>query len=483
MRKNIQHIKLQPSSESKAVDTTTVSQINGGTLKQTYSEADIAHLEHIGFGAGFAPYLRGNSATMYVTAPWDTLKFTDLSAATTSADTVEEMKTVLSNIPADTLISLKADVLFPSVFALFIAASEQQGLKPEQLFGMLQINALDTLMGMHNRTKKTFTDFLEYTGNNPTGFGTISISGCQMREAGATPQLELAYTLALGLEYIRLGIAAGMSPNNIIPRLSFTWGAGTALFTEVAKQRAGRMLWAKLMQQFYPGNEKALALKIHSQTCGQNFTAHDPFNNVTRTTIAAVGAIFGGTESLTTNAFDYNISQPNDFSTRLAHNTQLFLKEETAITKTVDPWGGSYYIESLTQEIAQQAWVLIEEIESAGGMSNAIEAGIPKMRFEEAHKQKHATNGEAPIVGVSLYAQRKEKATFPNEPYNEAVLLLKAEKLEKNESERNNTEVTQSLVSLKEAVKNSNGNIITLAVEAARNMATRPEINNALTAI
>lgn len=374
------------------------------------------------------------------------------------------------------------------IMAFYIVAAEEQGVKPEQLSGTIQNDILKEFMVRNTYiypptpSMKIISDIFEYTSKNMPRFNSISISGYHMQEAGATSEIELAYTLADGLEYIRKGLEAGMNIDSFAPRLSFFWAIGMDHFTEIAKMRAARALWAKLVKQFDPKNEKSLALRTHCQTSGWSLTEQDPFNNVARTCIEATAAAFGGTQSLHTNALDEAIALPTDFSARIARNTQLHLQQETRITKTVDPWAGSYYVESLTNEIAEKAWDLIQEVEELGGMTKAIEAGIPKLRIEEAAaiKQARIDSGQDIIVGVNKYRREKEDPIVTLEVDNQTVRRQQIERLENIRKERNSEKVSKALKNLTEAARSGEQNLLALAVEAARERATLGEISDAL---
>lgn len=374
------------------------------------------------------------------------------------------------------------------IMAFYIVAAEEQGVKPEQLSGTIQNDILKEFMVRNTYiypptpSMKIISDIFEYTSKNMPRFNSISISGYHMQEAGATSEIELAYTLADGLEYIRKGLEAGMDIDSFAPRLSFFWAIGMDHFTEIAKMRAARALWAKLVKQFNPKNEKSLALRTHSQTSGWSLTEQDPFNNVARTSIEAAAAAFGGTQSLHTNALDEAIALPTDFSARIARNTQLHLQQETKITKTADPWAGSYYVESLTNEIAEKAWELIQEVEELGGMTKAIEAGIPKLRIEEAAaiKQARIDSGQDIIVGVNKYRRDKEDPIVTLEVDNQTVRRQQIERLEKIKAERNSEKASTALENLTEAARSGEQNLLALAVEAARERATLGEISDAL---
>jgi methylmalonyl-CoA mutase len=375
--------------------------------------------------------------------------------------------------------------------AFYIVAAEEQGVAPELLSGTIQNDILKEFMVRNTYiypptpSMKIIADIFEYTSKNMPKFNSISISGYHMQEAGATADIELAYTLADGLEYIRTGLATGMKIDEFAPRLSFFWAIGMNHFMEIAKMRAGRMLWAKLLKQFNPKDEKSLALRTHCQTSGWSLTEQDPFNNVARTCIEAAAAAFGGTQSLHTNALDEAIALPTDFSARIARNTQIFLQEETKICKTVDPWAGSYYVESLTKEIADKAWALIEEVEELGGMTKAIESGIPKLRIEEAaaRKQARIDSSQDIIVGINKFRLEKEDPLQILDVDNDMVRKQQIERLQQIKATRNSGKVKECLAKLTEAAKNSNDNLLSLAVEAARNRATLGEISDALEAV
>jgi len=535
-RKDVQHLTLQTinqdrNEENQSADSFLTAE--GISLKSRYSKSDIENLEHLGFAAGFAPNLRGPYSTMYVRRPWTIRQYAGFSTAQESnafyrrnlaagqkglsvafdlathrgydsdhervvgdvgkagvaIDSVEDMKVLFDQIPLDEMsVSMTMNGAVLPIMAFYIVAAEEQGVKPELLSGTIQNDILKEFMVRNTYiyppapSMKIIADIFAFTSDKMPKFNSISISGYHMQEAGATADIELAYTLADGLEYIRTGLAAGMKIDEFAPRLSFFWAIGMNHFMEIAKMRAGRMLWAKLLQQFNPKDEKSLALRTHCQTSGWSLTEQDPFNNVARTCIEAAAAAFGGTQSLHTNALDEAIALPTDFSARIARNTQLFLQEETKITKTVDPWAGSFYVESLTAEIAEKAWALIEEVEELGGMTKAIEAGIPKLRIEEAaaRKQARIDSGQDIIVGVNQYRLAKEDPLHILDVDNQLVRKQQIERLEKIKSERNNDKVAACLSALTESAKTGKGNLLELAVEAARNRATLGEISDAL---
>ena len=434
----------------------------GIQLKSHYTAHDVQHFDHLGFGAGQAPFLRGPYASMYVQNPWTIRQYAGFSTAEESnafyrrnlaggqkglsvafdlathrgydsdhprvvgdvgkagvaIDSVEDMKILFDQIPLDQMsVSMTMNGAVLPVLAFYIVAAEEQGVGPEKLAGTIQNDILKEFMVRNTYiypplpSMRIIADIFAYTARHMPKFNSISISGYHMQEAGATADLELAYTLADGLEYVRAGLAAGMTIDQFAPRLSFFWAIGMNHFMEIAKLRAGRMLWAKLLRQFQPQNPKSLALRTHCQTSGYSLTEQDPFNNVARTAIEALAATLGGTQSLHTNALDEAIALPTDFSARIARNTQLYLQHETDITRVVDPWGGSYYVETLTHELAAQAWALIEEVEALGGMAAAIETGLPKLRIEEAaaRKQARIDAGREVIVGVNKYQTAEKK--------------------------------------------------------------------------
>ena len=533
-RKNIQHIKLNHAAEKlEIVNSETFLTAEGIEVKSLYSKKDIANLEHLNFVAGIVPYLRGPYSTMYVRRPWTIRQYAGFSTAEDSnafyrrnleagqkglsvafdlathrgydsdhervvgdvgkagvaIDSVEDMKILFNQIPLDKMsVSMTMNGAVLPIMAFYIVAAEEQGIKPEQLAGTIQNDILKEFMVRNTYiypptpSMKIISDIFEYTSKNMPKFNSISISGYHMQEAGATCDIELAYTLADGLEYIRKGLEAGMDIDTFAPRLSFFWAIGMNHFMEIAKMRAARILWAKLVKQFNPKNEKSLALRTHCQTSGWSLTEQDPFNNVARTCIEASAAAFGGTQSLHTNALDEAIALPTDFSARIARNTQIYLQEETKITKTVDPWGGSYYVEKLTHDIAQKAWSHIEEVEELGGMTKAIEAGIPKIRIEEAaaRKQARIDSGQDIIVGINKYRLEEEDPIQTLEVDNQSVRSSQIERLNKLKFNRNSKKVAGTLSKLTEAARTGNKNLLALAIEAARERATLGEISDAL---
>jgi len=492
--------------------------------------------QHEDFVAGIAPNLRGPYSTMYVRRPWTIRQYAGFSTAEESnafyrrnleagqkglsvafdlathrgydsdhervqgdvgkagvaIDSVEDMKVLFDQIPLDKMsVSMTMNGAVLPILAFYIVAAEEQGVAPELLSGTIQNDILKEFMVRNTYiyppapSMKIIADIFEYTSNKMPKYNSISISGYHMQEAGATAEIELAYTLADGLEYIKKGIETGMDIDAFAPRLSFFWAIGMDHFTEIAKLRAARMLWAKIVKQFNPKNQKSLALRTHCQTSGWSLTEQDPFNNVARTTIEAMAAVFGGTQSLHTNALDEAIALPTDFSARIARNTQIFLQQETQITKTVDPWAGSYHVEKLTEDIANKAWELIKEVEDLGGMTKAIEKGIPKLRIEEAAAKKQAKidSGQDVIVGVNKYKLKQEDPLHILEVDNEAVRKSQIERLNKLKADRNSAEVEQCLVNLTNAAKSGEENLLDLAVKAAKKRATLGEISDALEVI
>ncbi len=534
MRKNLQHIKIisSPSPVSQIVDQPFVT-AEGIALNKAYSKTDVENLEHLNFGAGFSPNLRGPYASMYVRRPWTIRQYAgfstaeesnafyrrnlaagqkglsvafdlpthrgydsdhervvgDVGKAGVSIDSVEDMKVLFDQIPLDEMsVSMTMNGAVLPIMAFYIVAAEEQGVSLEKLSGTIQNDILKEFMVRNTyiypptQSMQIIADIFEYTSKKMPKFNSISISGYHMQEAGATADIELAYTLADGLEYIRTGLSTGMKIDDFAPRLSFFWAIGMNHFMEIAKMRAGRMLWAKLVGEFNPKDEKSLVLRTHCQTSGWSLTEQDPFNNVARTTIEAMAAVFGGTQSLHTNALDEAIALPTEFSARIARNTQIFLQEETKITKTVDPWGGSFYVEKLTEQIAEKAWALIQEVEALGGMTKAIEAGIPKMRIEEAaaRKQARIDSGKDIIIGVNAFKLEKEDPLHILDVDNEMVRKQQIEQLETIKKNRDNSKVRQSLQELTDCATTKQGNLLEIAVEAARNRCTLGEISLAL---
>ncbi|RTQ50156.1 methylmalonyl-CoA mutase [Hymenobacter gummosus] len=539
----------------------------GIELKGYYTPADVAGLDHLGFGAGQAPYLRGPYSTMYVQNPWTVRQYAGFSTAEESnafyrrnlaggqkglsvafdlathrgydsdhprvvgdvgkagvaIDSVEDMKVLFDQIPLDQMsVSMTMNGAVLPVLAFYIVAAEEQGVPPEKLAGTIQNDILKEFMVRNTYiyppepSMRIIADIFSYTAQRMPKFNSISISGYHMQEAGATADLELAYTLADGVEYVRAGIRAGMTIDQFAPRLSFFWAIGMNHFMEIAKLRAGRLLWAKLIKQFGAENPKSLALRTHCQTSGYSLTEQDPFNNVARTTVEALAAALGGTQSLHTNALDEAIALPTDFSARIARNTQLYLQHETDITRVVDPWGGSYYVETLTHELADKAWALIQEVEALGGMAKAIETGLPKLRIEEAaaRKQARIDSGKEIIVGVNKYQVDEPTDIEILDIDNAAVRESQIARLQKVRAERDNEAVQKALAALTDAARRSAGfsprpsdsnspveqtapglnnelglkpelqdNLLALAVDAARLRATLGEISDALESV
>jgi methylmalonyl-CoA mutase len=528
-RKNLQHLEL--SSEFRVQGSESDNTQNSKLLTPNFPHSD--------FAAGISPFLRGPYSTMYVRRPWTIRQYAGFSTAEESnafyrrnleagqkglsvafdlpthrgydsdnervvgdvgkagvaIDSVEDMKILFDGIPLDKMsVSMTMNGAVIPIMAFYIVAAQEQGVSMEQLSGTIQNDILKEFMVRNTYiypptpSMQLVADIFEFASQNMPRFNSISISGYHMHEAGAPAAMELAYTLADGIEYIRTGIKAGLKIDEFAPRLSFFWGIGMNHFTEIAKMRAGRMLWAKLVKQFNPKNEKSLMLRTHSQTSGWSLTEQDPFNNVARTTIEAMAAAFGGTQSLHTNALDEAIALPTDFSARIARNTQIYLQQETHITRTVDPWAGSHVVEKLTQEIAEEAWRLIEEVEKLGGMTQAIEKGIPKMRIEEAAAKKQARidSGQDVIVGVNKYRLEHEDELQILEVDNAKVRQQQMERLERIKSERDASEVEKALeairVASKKATQNQTdrGNLLALAVQAAKARATLGEISDAM---
>ena len=501
-------------------------------VKGTYTAEDIEGMEHLNYAAGIAPFLRGPYSTMYVMRPWTIRQYAGFSTAAESnafyrrnlasgqkglsvafdlathrgydADhprvvgdvgkagvsicSVEDMKVLFDGIPLNKMsVSMTMNGAVLPVLAFYIVAGLEQGCTLDQLSGTIQNDILKEFMVRNTYiyppefSMKIIADIFEYTSKNMPKFNSISISGYHMQEAGATADIELAYTLADGLEYLRTGVNAGMSVDTFAPRLSFFWAIGMNHFMEIAKMRAARLLWAKIVKQFDPKNPKSLALRTHSQTSGWSLTEQDPFNNVARTAIEAMAAALGHTQSLHTNALDEAIALPTDFSARIARNTQIYIQEETNITRAVDPWAGSYYVESLTDEIVHKAWDLIQEVEKLGGMAKAIETGIPKMRIEEAaaRKQARIDSGNDTIVGINRYRLEKEDPIDILAVDNTAVREAQIKRLNELRANRDEAKVKAALAAITECVRTKKGNLLELAVEAAKVRASLGEISDA----
>lgn len=535
MRKDFSKISYKsqeiPSVASNVAEKfVTAEQI---TLNTSYTLADTKDFEHLNFGAGTPPFLRGPYSSMYVQNPWTVRQYAGFSTAEESnafyrrnlaagqkglsvafdlathrgydsdhervvgdvgkagvaIDSILDMKVLFDQIPLDQMsVSMTMNGAVLPILAFYIVAAEEQGVSMDKLSGTIQNDILKEFMVRNTyiyppeQSMKIIADIFEFTSQKMPKFNSISISGYHMQEAGATADIELAYTLADGLEYIRTGIKAGLDIDAFAPRLSFFWAIGMNHFMEIAKMRAGRMLWAKMVKQFNPKSAKSMALRTHCQTSGWSLTEQDPFNNVTRTCVEALAAAMGHTQSLHTNALDEAIALPTDFSARIARNTQLFLQNETNVCKVVDPWAGSYYVETLTHELAHKAWELIEEVEKLGGMAKAIETGIPKMRIEEAaaRKQARIDGGKDIIVGVNLYQTNEKTNIDILDVDNAKVRTQQLERLAKLKAERNPKEVGAALSALTEAAKTGNGNLLELAINAARVRCSLGEISYAL---
>lgn len=511
----------------------TIKTNEGISIKPVYTEADLQAVKHVNDFPGMVPFTRGPYPTMYVTKPWTVRQYAGFSTAEESnafyrrnlamgqkglsvafdlathrgydsdharvkgdvgkagvaIDSVEDMKILFDGIPLDQMsVSMTMNGAVLPILAFFIVTAEEQGVTPEQLTGTIQNDILKEYMVRNTyiyppeMSMKIIADIFAFTSQHMPKFNSISISGYHMQEAGATADIELAYTLADGLEYVRTGLAAGMDIDRFAPRLSFFWAVGMNYYMEVAKMRAARHIWAELLAQFNPKNEKSLALRTHSQTSGWSLTEQDPFNNVTRTLLEANAAAMGHTQSLHTNALDEAIALPTDFSARIARNTQLFLQEEAKMTSIIDPWGGSYYVESLTDELIKKAWAHIEEIEGLGGMAKAIETGLPKMKIEEAAaiRQAQIDSKQEKIVGVNYRRLDKEDPIDILAIDNTAVRKSQIERLARVRQTRDEQAVQQALVALTDVAKSGEGNLLAYAVEAARHRATLGEISDAI---
>ncbi|MCB0477827.1 MAG: methylmalonyl-CoA mutase [Crocinitomicaceae bacterium] len=505
----------------------------GIPLRNFYKEDDVKNAPQLGYQSGIPPYLRGPYSTMYAIRPWTIRQYAGFSTAEESnafyrrnlaagqkglsvafdlathrgydsdhprvvgdvgkagvaIDSVEDMKILFDQIPLDQMsVSMTMNGAVVPIMAFYIVAAEEQGVDQKLLSGTIQNDILKEFMVRNTYiyppqpSMKIISDIFEYTSQNMPKFNSISISGYHMQEAGATADIELAYTLADGLEYIRSGINAGLKIDDFAPRLSFFWAIGMNHFMEIAKMRAGRVIWAKLIKQFNPQNEKSMALRTHCQTSGWSLTEQDPFNNVARTCIEAMAAALGGTQSLHTNAFDEAIALPTDFSARIARNTQLYIQEETDITKAVDPWGGSYYVEKLTEELIEKAWGHIQEIEKLGGMAKAIETGLPKMKIEEAaaRKQARIDSGKDIIVGVNNYQTDQESEFEILEVDNTKVRQSQIDRINQMKADRNEDQVQESLARLTAIAESGQGNLLAQAIICARQRATLGEISMAM---
>jgi methylmalonyl-CoA mutase len=525
-----QNVKLETNRDSESLNWDSLEQI---PIKSLYTAEDLADCEHLDFISGIPPFLRGPYPTMYVTRPWTIRQYAGFSTAEESnafyrrnlaagqkglsvafdlathrgydsdhervmgdvgkagvaIDSVLDMKILFDGIPLDKMsVSMTMNGAVLPIMAFYIVAAEEQGVKLEQLTGTIQNDILKEYMVRNTYiypptpSMKIIADIFGFTSQHMKKFNSISISGYHMLEAGATADLEMAYTLADGLEYVRTGIKSGIDIDAFAPRLSFFWGVGKNYFMEVAKMRAARVLWAKLIKQFNPQNPKSMALRTHTQTSGWSLTEQDPFNNVARTCIEAMSAVQGHTQSLHTNSLDEAIALPTDFSARIARNTQLYIQHETGVCNVVDPWAGSYYVESLTREIMQKAWGHIQEIDSLGGMAKAIETGLPKMRIEEAAARRQALidSGLETIVGVNKYRLDKEDPIEILEVDNDAVRKSQIDRLNQLRKERDESKVNEALDALSKCAETSQGNLLELAVNAARVRASLGEISMAM---
>jgi methylmalonyl-CoA mutase len=533
IRKSFEEVSLNADTLSGSAEKGVFSTPEKIELAAYYNKSDLKEISHLGFVSGKAPFLRGPYGSMYAIRPWTVRQYAGFSTAEESnafyrrnlaagqkglsvafdlathrgydsdhervvgdvgkagvaIDSILDMKILFDQIPLNEMsVSMTMNGAVVPIMAFYIVAAEEQGVKQEELSGTIQNDILKEFMVRNTYiyppapSMKIIADIFAYTAEKMPRFNSISISGYHMQEAGATASIELAYTLADGLEYLRAGINAGMDVDSFAPRLSFFWAIGMNHFMEIAKMRAGRLLWSKLVAQFNPKSEKSLALRTHCQTSGWSLTEQDPFNNIARTCIEAMAAGFGGTQSLHTNALDEAIALPTDFSARIARNTQIYLQQETGMTDIIDPWGGSYYVEKLTQELVDEAWKLIQEVEELGGMAKAIETGIPKMRIEEAaaRKQARIDAGKDIIVGVNRYQLEKEEPMDILEVDNTKVRESQLERLRVLRENRNPERVKAALEKLAEAARTGNGNLLEIAVECARERASLGEISQAM---
>lgn len=528
--------KLPLSFGSQKPDPKAISlwqTAEGISIQSRYAKADLVGMEHLGYAAGIPPYLRGPYSTMYVNKPWTVRQYAGFSTAEESnafyrrnlaagqkglsvafdlathrgydsdhervvgdvgkagvaIDSVLDMKILFDQIPLDQMsVSMTMNGAVIPVLAFYIVAAEEQGVSKDKLSGTIQNDILKEFMVRNTyiyppkHSMKIIADIFGYTSKYMPKFNSISISGYHMQEAGATADLELAYTLADGWEYIKTGIASGLTVDEFAPRLSFFWAIGMNHFMEIAKMRAGRLLWAKIVNQFQPKSNKSLALRTHCQTSGWSLTEQDPFNNVGRTCIEAMAAALGHTQSLHTNALDEAIALPTDFSARIARNTQIYLQEETNINRVIDPWGGSFYVEKLTNDLVHKAWSLILEVQKLGGMAEAIETGIPKMRIEEASARKQARidSGKDVIVGVNRFRLEKEAPIDILDIDNTAVRIAQIKRLEQMKKDRDSTAVEAALNAITKCAETGDGNLLELAVDAARKRASLGEISYAM---
>jgi len=536
MRKSLSQLQYKPLGKSEFPRTEVFNTAEQIAIHDNYRFDDISAFEHLNYAAGLPPFLRGPYSSMYVKSPWTIRQYAGFSTAEESnafyrrnlaagqkglsvafdlathrgydsdnervegdvgkagvaIDSILDMKILFDQIPLDEMsVSMTMNGAVLPILAFYIVAAREQGVSEDKLSGTIQNDILKEFMVRNTYiyppapSMKIISDIFEYTSKNMPRFNSISISGYHMQEAGATADIELAYTLADGLEYLRTGINSGLDIDTFAPRLSFFWAIGMNHFMEIAKMRAARMLWAKIVKQFNPKNPKSLALRTHCQTSGWSLTEQDPFNNVTRTCVEALAAAMGHTQSLHTNALDEAIALPTDFSARIARNTQLVLQNETNITKVVDPWGGSYHVETLTHELAHKAWTLIEEIEKLGGMAKAIETGLPKMRIEEAAARKQARIDGATdiIVGVNRYQVNEKTDVEVRDVDNTKVRAQQLERLKKLRSERDNAKVEIALTELTECARSGKGNLLEMAIKAAECRCTLGEISTALEVI
>jgi len=541
MKPNFKNIDINSNPKSNVDNATWETENNIVTdwktpeqidIKSVYTSSALNGMGHLEYAAGLAPYLRGPYSTMYVTRPWTIRQYAGFSTAEESnafyrrnlaagqkglsvafdlathrgydsdhervvgdvgkagvaIDSILDMQILFNQIPLNSIsVSMTMNGAVLPILAFYIVAALEQGAKLEELAGTIQNDILKEFMVRNTYiyppepSMRIIADIFEYTSKKMPKFNSISISGYHIQEAGGTADIELAYTLADGLDYIRTGLKTGLKIDDFAPRLSFFWGSGMNHFMEIAKLRAGRMLWAKIVKEFNPKNPKSMALRTHTQTSGWSLTEQDPFNNVARTCVEALGAVLGHTQSLHTNALDEAIALPTDFSARIARNTQIYLQEETDICRSVDPWAGSYYVETLTNELADKAWELIQEIEEMGGMSKAIETGLPKMRIEEAaaRKQARIDSHKDVIVGINKYKLEKEDPIDTLEVDNTAVREAQLARLAKLRAERDNDEVQKNLEAITLACETGEGNLLELAVEAAKNRASLGEISYA----
>lgn len=546
MKPNFKDINIKSDSfadKTNVADWTEKTELKSDWLtaeqipvKPVYTKEDLQDMEHLNYAAGVPPFLRGPYSTMYAMRPWTIRQYAGFSTAEESnafyrrnlaagqkglsvafdlpthrgydADhervtgdvgkagvsicSIEDMKILFDQIPLGEMsVSMTMNGAVLPILAFYIVAAQEQGVELKDMTGTIQNDILKEFMVRNTYiyppefSMKIIADIFEFTSQKMPRFNSISISGYHMQEAGATADIELAYTLADGLEYLRAGIAAGIDVDAFAPRLSFFWGIGMNHFMEIAKMRAARLLWAKIVKGFNPKNPKSLALRTHSQTSGWSLTEQDPYNNVGRTCVEAMAAVLGHTQSLHTNALDEAIALPTDFSARIARNTQIYIQEETSVTKHVDPWAGSYYVESLTQDIITKAWAHIQEIESLGGMAKAIETGVPKMRIEEAaaRTQARVDAGKQTIIGINKYRLEKEDPIDILEVDNTQVRKQQIERLEKLKAERDPEAVKKALAALTKCAETEEGNLLEFAVEAARARATLGEISDACEAV